>query len=212
MAHLIAGVRIPETMAAVEATRLAEGMTGPLIHRHSVRVFLFGALHARRLGLDADPELLHLAAVFHDTGLLEPFSATEQRFELDGADHARRFLQSRGFGRAAADTVWTAIALHTTPGVPGRMGPEVAAVHLGVLTDVVGHGRDALDPDDVDAILVAYPRGDFANGFLRACYDGQRHRPRTTDGTVNADVLEHFDPAYRRTTTVARIAASGWPT
>ena len=39
---------------------------------------------------------------------------------IDGADHARRFLRERGFSAAAAGTVWTAIALHTTPGIPGR--------------------------------------------------------------------------------------------
>ncbi|UZG58839.1 HD domain-containing protein [Rhodococcus opacus] len=131
MTEIIAGVEIPETQAAAEATRLVQDTTSPLIFHHSRRVFLFSTLQARELGLQPDPELLYLSSLFHDTGLLTPFSDVEQRFELDGADHARKFLLDRGFSAAAAEVVWTAIALHTTPGIPGRMGDEVAATHFG---------------------------------------------------------------------------------
>ena len=212
MAEVIAGVEVPGTTAVADASRLIRGMTSPLIYHHSRRVFLFGRIHAQRLGLEPDPELLYLAAMFHDTGLATPFSDAEQRFEVDGADHGRRFLLERGFPTAAADTVWTAIALHTTPGIPGRMGPEIAAIHLGVLTDVVGAGLDGLDADQVAEILAVHPRGDFKNEFLREYLDGLKDRPDTTDGTVNSDVLEHFIPDFRRTTTVERILGSAWPT
>jgi hypothetical protein len=211
MPHVIARVEVPDTAAVAEASRLVQATTGPLIYHHSRRVFLFGRIHAQRLGLEPDPELLYLAAMFHDAGLVTPFSGVEQRFEVDGADHGRRFLLERGFSTAAADTVWTAIALHTTPGIPGRMGPEIAATHLGVLTDVVGAGLDGLDPDQVAEILAVHPRGDFKNAFLRAYHDGLKDRPETTNGTVNSDVLEHFDPGFRRTTTVERILGSAWP-
>ncbi|NAS24488.1 HD domain-containing protein [Herbidospora sp. NEAU-GS84] len=211
MPEAIAGLEIPETTAVAEATKIAQDMTGPLIYHHSRRVFFFGLIHANRLGVKPDPELLYLAAMFHDTGLRTPFSEEEQRFEVDGADHARAFLAERGFSAAAADTVWTAIALHTTPGVPGRMAPEIAATHLGVLTDVVGFGLDGFAHGQLEEILAAHPRGDFKNEFLRVYVDGQKDRPETTFGTVNADVLEHFVPGFRRTTTVERILNSPWP-
>ncbi|MFE5406959.1 HD domain-containing protein, partial [Streptomyces sp. NPDC056580] len=133
MSEIIAGVEIPGTEAVAEATRLVREMTSPLVYHHSRRVFVFGAMHAHRLGLQPDPELLYLSALFHDTGLLTPYSDVEQRFEVDGADHARRFMLDRGFPATAADVVWTAIALHTTPEIPGRMGPEIAMTNLGVL-------------------------------------------------------------------------------
>jgi HD superfamily phosphodiesterase len=68
-------------------------------------VYFLGAIHAREVGLEPDPELLYLAALFHDSGLLTPFSDKEQRFEIDGADHARKFLLGHGLPTAAADTV-----------------------------------------------------------------------------------------------------------
>jgi hypothetical protein len=211
MSEVIAGVEVPETAAVVESTRLLWETTSPLLYHHSRRVFLFGHIHARRLGVEPDPELLYLAAMFHDTGLVTPFSDQEQRFEVDGADHGRKFLLERGFSSAAADTVWTAIALHTTPGIPGRMGPEIAATHLGVMTDVVGFGVGDLNTDQVNEILDAHPRGDFKNEFLRAYFDGFKDRPETTNGTVNSDVIEHFIPGYRRITTVERMLGAPWP-
>src|ERR1700754_3211782 len=131
MSEVIAGVDIPETAAVAEATRLVQEMMSPLIYHHSRRVFFFAQIHAHRLGVTPDPELLYLAAMFHDTGLVTRFSDAEQRFEVDGADHGRKFLLEHGFSTAAADTVWAAIALHTTPGIPDRMGPEIAAIHWG---------------------------------------------------------------------------------
>jgi hypothetical protein len=211
MPEVIAGLEIPETAAVAEATGLIQETTSPLIYHHSRRVFLFSLIHAHKLGVSPDPELVYLAAMFHDTGLLTPFSDAEQRFEVDGADHARKFLLDRGFPATAAETVWTAIALHTTPGIPDRMAPEIATTYLGVLTDVLGFGLDGLDRDQLDEILAAHPRGDFKNEFLRAYVDGLKNRPETTNGTVNSDVLEHFIPGFQRITTVERIVGSSWP-
>src|SRR6476620_937510 len=156
MTETVAGVEIPETLAVVEATSLMQRSTSPLIFHHSRRVFVFGSLMARQLELAPDPELLYVSALFHDAGLAMSASDVVQRFELDGADLARAFLLSRGFSAAAADVVWTAIALHTTPGIPIRMGPEVAATAHGVLTDVAGVGLDKFDDTQVAEITAAH--------------------------------------------------------
>jgi hypothetical protein len=211
MPETIAAVDIPETAAVAEATRFVRETTSPLIYHHSRRVYLFGRMHAHRLGVTPDPELLYLAAMFHDTGLATPFSDVQQRFEVDGADHGRKFLLERGFSTAAADTVWTAIALHTTPGIPDRMGPEIAATYLGVMTDVVGYGLESLPQEQLDEVLAVHPRGDFKREFLSAYFDGFKHRPETTNGTVNSDVIEHFLPHHRRITTVERMLGAPWP-
>lgn len=40
--------------------------------------------------------------------------------------------ERRGRLEGTAEVVWTAIAPHTTPGIPGRTGPEAAARSYGV--------------------------------------------------------------------------------
>ena len=210
MSEVIAGVRIPDSALAREATEVIRDTTNELIFHHSRRVFLFGYLQAGRLGIAPDAELLYIAALFHDTGLVAPYRSVDQRFELDSADAARGFLNAHGQTGYEADVVWTAIALHTTPEVPYKMDPVIAATTAGVETDVLGIRLDAISAPDRDAVTSVHPRPDFKNEILRAFTDGFSDRPETTFGTVNADVLEHFVPGFRRIDFVDVIKNSDW--
>jgi hypothetical protein len=212
MTTVIAGITIPDSTLAAEATELVRDAAPDLLFHHSRRVFLFGSLQGKRLGLTADPELLYVGAMFHDLGLTEKFRGQTQRFELDGADEARRFLTSHGIEETAIRKVWESIALHTTPEVPWRLEPEVALVTAGVETDVLGIGREDLAAADLAAVVAAHPRPDFKRQILAAFADGFRHRPNSTFGTVNADVLEHFEPGFRHTDFVDVILTNNWPT
>ncbi|MCW2734457.1 MAG: Diguanylate cyclase [Mycobacterium sp.] len=211
MTETIAGVTIPDSSLAKDATELIRDTTTELIFHHSRRVFLFGSLQSRQLQISPDPELLYVAALFHDTGLVSPYRGSAQRFEMDSADAARYFLISHGFSRAETDVVWTAIALHTTPEVPYGMDPVIAATTAGVETDVLGLRLDAIDAANIDAVTSVHPRPNFKAEILQAFADGFKDRPDTTFGTVNADVLEHFVPGFRRTDFVDVIKNSAWP-
>jgi hypothetical protein len=210
MIETIAGVEIPDSKVVTEATDLIKETTTPLIYHHSRRVFLFGTLQARKLGITPDPELLYVAALFHDTGLVPPYRSDDQRFELDGAEQAHAFLSSHGYSETEARTVWTAIALHTTPEVPYKMEPEIAATTAGVETDVLGLRLGNINADEIEAVTAAHPRPDFKRQILQAFTDGFAHRPDSTFGTVNADVLEHFVPGYRHIDFVDVIQHSPW--
>ncbi|WP_055480210.1 HD domain-containing protein [Sphaerimonospora mesophila] len=211
MTETIAGIVIPDSALAREATELVRDTATPLLYHHSRRVYLFGSLRGLRLGLRADPELLYVGAMFHDLGLTETYRRTDQRFELDGADEARRFLTSHGVPEADVRKVWEAIALHTTPEIPYRLEPEVALVTAGVETDVLGIGYADLDTGQIMAVTAAHPRPDFKRQILLAFKEGFEERPDTTFGTVNADVLEHFVPGFRRIDFVDVIQNSDWP-
>jgi HD superfamily phosphodiesterase len=207
----IAGISIPDTALVREATEFIRSAEDDVLFHHSRRVFLFGALHGRRLGLQPDAELLYVAAMFHDLGLTARHGSSTQRFEMDGADAARDFLLEHGVEQSDADKVWLGIALHTTPEVPARLGPEIALLATGVKTDVVGVGREALTPEAIDAVTAAHPRPDFKNRILAAFNDGMKYRPDTTFGTMNDDVLAHFDPTFKRGDLVDIILSSSWP-
>jgi hypothetical protein len=206
----IAGVVIPDTALVREATDFIRSAEDDVLFHHSRRAYLFGALHGRRMGLQPDPELLYVAAMFHDLGLTERYGTSSERFEIDGADAARDFLVERGVDQSEAHKVWLGIALHTTPGVPARLDPEISLLVAGVATDVVGVGREQLPPEALDAVTAAHPRPDFKNRILVAFNDGMKHRPDTTFGTMNADVLAHFDPTFERASMVDLILSSNW--
>jgi HD domain len=207
----IADIAIPDSALVREITEFIRDAEDDLLFDHSRRVFLFGALQGRRRGLQPDLELLYAGAMFHDLGLTRRYRASTLRFEVDGANAAREFLLQRGVDKADADKVWLGIALHTTPGVPGFLEPEIALVTAGVETDVLGIGRDDLSPEALAAVTAAHPRPDFKGRILAAFNDGMKHRPDSTFGTMNADVLQHFDPTFVRDNFVDIILNNAWP-
>src|SRR5438128_12651993 len=206
-----AGVAVPDTKLAAEATELVRDVTTDLVYDHSRRVFFFGSLQGRKRGLSFDPELLYIGAMFHDLGLNEQFRRSGRRFEVDSADEARKFLQSHRVPEDSIRRVWTAIALHTSPGIPPSMEPEVALVTAGVEYDVLGIGYDDISDSERAEVTALHPRPDFKRRILQAFTDGIAPKPETTFGNVKADVLEHFVPGFRRGDFVEVILNSAWP-
>ncbi|MFZ0120231.1 MAG: diguanylate cyclase, partial [Pseudonocardiaceae bacterium] len=149
--------------------------------------------------------------MFHDLGLTEKYRRTDQRFELDGADEARRFLTAHGLPEDRVRLAWLGIALHTTPETPYHLEPEVALVSAGVDTDVLGIGYADLGSTVIDAVVSAHPRPDFKRQILQAFTEGMKDRPDTTFGTMNDDVLAHFVPGFVRTDFVEVIQNNAWP-
>lgn len=211
MTETIATVGIPDTDLVRQATQLVRDAADDTIFNHSRRVFLWGSLKARTRGWQIDPELAYVGSLFHDLGLTDAYRTTEQRFEIDGADAARGFLLDHGRSEKEARNVWLAIALHTTPQVPLRLGPEVAVVTLGVETDVLGLELDQISDAERAAVVAAHPRPGFKKAILRRFYDGMADRPETTFGTMNDDVLAHFDSSFRRKNFVDIIESNAWP-
>lgn len=211
MTETIGGVTIPDTALVRDITAFVREREDDLLFDHSRRVFLFGALQGRRRGLTPDLELLYAGAMFHDIGLTDAYRESPLRFEVDGANAARAFLSDHGVPADEAQSVWLGIALHTTPGVPEFLAPEVALVTAGVETDVLGIGRELLAAPDLDAVVAAHPRPRFKERILQRFADGNLHRPRSTFGNVNADVLAHYDPTFTRDDFVEIIRGNSWP-
>jgi hypothetical protein len=207
----IADIVIPDTSLVREITEYIRDAEDDLLFNHSRRVFLFGALQGRRRGVEPNLELLYAGAMFHDLGLTERYRTSQLRFEVNSANAARKFLLERGVEEADADKVWLSIALHTTPEIPEFLAPEVALVTAGVETDVLGIDRDELSPEALAAVTAAHPRPDFKQRILAAFNDGMKHRPHSTFGTVNDDVLAHFDPTFKRENFVEVILSNTWP-
>jgi hypothetical protein len=194
----IAGIRIPDSTLATDTTSLVREIESDLLYHHSLRVFVFGSLQGQRRRLAYDPELLYIGAMFHDVGLVEGHRSDHDRFEVDGANAARAFLEQRDVPAEAIRVVWDAIALHTTPGIPEHKEPEVALVTAGVELDVLGLGYHDITDEQREQVLTALPRVNFKQEIIEAFSAGIAHKPHTAFGNVKADVLERTLPGYRR--------------
>jgi hypothetical protein len=211
MTLTIDGISIPGSALAREITEFVMDTESPLLFHHSSRVYYWGALAGRHRGLKFDYELLYAGAMFHDVGLTRRHSSADERFEVDGANAARDFLRDRGIGRQDIDTVWTAIALHTTPGIPRHMHPVVALVTAGVEMDVLGLAYSEYADAEREAVVRAHPRTpQFKEDIIQAFYDGIKHKPDTTFGNVKTDVLADKDPAFQRGNFCSVIRGSAW--
>ena len=209
---IVNGITVPDSTLARAVTEFVRDTETDLLFNHSSRVYFFGALAGRQRRLAVDHELLYAATMFHDVGLMPSHSSPDRRFEVDSANAARAFLDSHGVDPSDVEKVWTGIALHTTPGVPEFMHPVIALTTAGVEMDVLGLKYRDYPADMRDAIANAYPRSEaFKEDIIQAFYDGNQHKPGTTFGNVNADVLADKDPHVHRGNFCSVIRNSLWP-
>jgi hypothetical protein len=211
IAGLIDGVRVPDTKLAREIQEFIRDTETELLFNHSSRVYYFAALAGKQRGLHFDADLLYAGTMFHDIGLMPDYSSPADRFEVDGANAAAKFLKERGIPQQDIDNVWTGIALHTTPDIPKYMHPIVALVTAGVEMDVLGLTHHLYSDEVRNAIVAEYPRTpNFKEDIIQAFYDGIHKKPETTFGNVKADVLADKDPKFARGNFCSVIRNSAW--
>lgn len=207
----ISEITVPDSRLAKEINEMVRDTASDLLFHHSSRVYYFGALAGKRRGLKFDPELLYCGCMFHDMGLTKKHSSTDKRFEVDGANAARDLLKQHGIGQQEIDKVWTAIALHTTPGIPEFMDPIIALVTAGVEMDVLGLTYSQFSDAEREAVVKAHPRGDnFKENIIQAFYDGIKHKPDTTFGNVKADVIADKEAHFHAGNFCSLIRCSAW--
>ncbi|UGT68641.1 HD domain-containing protein [Nocardia gipuzkoensis] len=211
-------LNFPATPLADRANRLMAAELSPMLRNHSVRGFLFGRAVAEgqglRPGADYDEETMYLICALHDIGLADS-AGGEQRFEIDGADRAARFLEDNGVTDTRVDAIWDAIAAHTSgftdsPVWRRRRPPETWIAVDGIGVDVGGGPAD-LPPGFADLVHAAYPRlgGSRALGAAieaQALADPRKAPPASLAGAI----IRQRHPELPTHTWDAIVAMSGW--
>lgn len=206
----VAGITIPGSTIATQATALLLKHGTEFIYNHSLRVFIFSSLNAKRNSLDYDAELLYVASVFHDLGLVPHYSSPDLRFEVDGANAARDFLKGHSIAQDKLQLVWDTIALHTTIGIAEHKENEVALMYGGVGLDVMGEGYEHLSAEHREEIVGAFPRDDFKKKIIPTFFSGFAHKTATTFGNIKADVCAFMLPNFHRKDFCDCILHSPW--
>lgn len=203
-------IHLPNTELCLEATTLATRTYEPFLLNHSLRSYVFADALGQEEGLRYDRELLYVACLLHDLGLAST-TPVATRFEVEGADAARAFLESQRVGAREQEVVWDAIALHTTPVIPQRKGPEIALCQRGVAIDVGAAPITRLSPELVADCVAAFPRLEFKRAMLGALC-GLIHRNATVaaQSPTVAAVGERLVPGFARPHVVDVISSAAF--
>ncbi|WP_267307970.1 HD domain-containing protein [Mycobacterium barrassiae] len=171
---------LPDSKICSAAMELARDVSPVFLHNHCVRGYLFArelaATDGLRGGVDYDEEVVFLASILHDLGLTE-YASGDQRFEVEGADAAARFLHEQGLSGDRVTTVWQSIALHTSVGLGHRFGTEHAVCHSGIDLDVVGAQKDRLPSGFADRVHASWPRHNLGFAITEAIARGTQANP-----------------------------------
>ena len=192
----IAGIRIPDSSVAAAAADLVRTVSTPTLYNHCVRTYLFAALSFKKSATKFDEELVFLASILHDLGLVDAYMTDAERFEVDGADAAVAFLQQWHLPPNQLETVWDAIALHTSIGIVSRKRPDIAAVSLGSGADMGGIGLDQLAQADINEVLLYLPRLGFKREAIRTVLHICEKKPFATLMTAFAEVGRAHNPLF----------------
>jgi hypothetical protein len=174
-----AGIEVIDTQLVRDAVDLAQSSSEPFLYNHVMRSWLFAVVLADGMKIAPDPELVATAALLHDLGLTEKYAA-EGRFEVDGANAARSFLQARGVAPRQIQLVWDAIALHAHGSIALCKEPEVSVIFEGVAVDAVGYAFDKIPASQMKAILTEFPRLGMKKGITACFTKVAREKPQTT--------------------------------
>jgi hypothetical protein len=148
--------------------------------------------------------------VLHDVGLTEQGDG-DQRFEVDGADLAVRFLVEQGYPKPRAQVVWDAIALHTSPQIAERRGPEIALAQQGIVVDVAGAGADLLPARFADEVHARFPRLEVEDGLADAIVSQVLANPaKGAPMTLPGELVRQRVPSMHVPTWDDMVAASPW--
>jgi HD domain len=166
---------VPTSAAAVAALEVVRAYSSPALVNHCQRSYLYAVDLGLRRGIAFDVELLYVAAMLHDLGLVEAFDAHRRDFETAGGDVAWVFAAGAGWPLERRHRVARVIVDHMRDDVDQGADPEGHLLMLATSLDISARRTDDWDAQTVREVLAAHPRLDLAGEFV-ACFTDQAAR------------------------------------
>ena len=201
VSRLLAGVLVPDTPLITSAIEYARENTEPYLFNHVMRSWLFAVSLAQLNRTAHDGEVVAVATVLHDIGLAEAFNGP-LRFEVEGANAARKFGRSAGLDDRRCQLIWDVVALNSTPSIALYKETEVALSTAGIALDWGGWGYDSLPRARIAEIVEVFPRLEMKKRFTHAVCHIVETRPDSTYDNFARDFGERFAPGYQRPSVV----------
>jgi hypothetical protein len=194
-------VRLPDSPLITETIEYAHEVYEPYLFNHAMRSWLFAAKIGQAKGIDCDLEVVAIGTILHDIGLSAAVAGSD-RFEVNGADAARSFVEERGVSNRRAQLIWDLVALNSTPSIALHKEAEIALGTMGIGLDYGGFFFELIPSADMTAILQAFPRFKMKAKFAETCCRLVTAKPETSSDNFLRDFGERFVPGYKPVSTV----------
>jgi hypothetical protein len=193
----------PDSALARTAEERVRELSTPELYAHCLRTWAFSAMFARRDRVAHDPELLYLACVLHDLGLISAHDGHDPKaacFAVEGARAAHRLLRAEGAENQRALCVAEAISLHLNVTVPSALGVEACLLSKGVSLDTVGRRVESMPATALTAVAAHWPREGFTEWLVAATDRQAKIRPQSRsaflsrlgfEGLLRGNPLDH---------------------
>jgi hypothetical protein len=166
---------VPGGATAAAALEVASGHHSPALLNHSLRAYVWAAARGTAEGISFDPELLYVAALFHDIGLVPAFDSHTLAFEEAGGHVAQVFAAGARWPPERRKRLSDVIVRHMWPHVEVSTDPEGHLLSRATATEIVGRDAEDYPAGFRSEVLERYPRLDLAGEFL-ACFRDQATR------------------------------------
>ena len=189
------GMPVPDSALARRSRELIADVATPSLANHSVRCYAWAVELARHDRLRFDPEILYVAAMLHDIGLVPAYDLGGC-YEVDGAIAAERLVREAGEPESSARAVYDVIALHDDETLPPDPASEIVLLWDSAGTDVIGHRFADVRPAIIAGVLAAYPRLGFKRAFSALLVDQASRKPACPAASmIAAGILEEIAKA-----------------
>jgi HD superfamily phosphodiesterase len=186
---------LPSSQVCAYAVEVATTYCSPALVNHLFRAYIWAAALGTSDGVEFDPDLLFVAAMLHDVGLVDVFDSHTVPFEEAGGSVAWVFAAGAGWPPARRARLSEVIVRHMWPEVAATEDPEGHLLSRAAALDITGRGVDDLPAGFVAEVLEKYPRLTLVDEFLR-CFAAQAERkPQSRAATSMRNDLSTRMPA-----------------
>ncbi|WP_229874926.1 HD domain-containing protein [Amycolatopsis deserti] len=120
----LSDVPLPDSPVCLNAIDVAKTYTSPALLNHSFRAYVWAAAYGAVHDVAFDGELLFVAALLHDVGLVEEFDNHTVPFEVAGGHVAWVFAAGAGWPRQRRERLSEVIVRHMSNEVDPDEDPE----------------------------------------------------------------------------------------
>jgi hypothetical protein len=173
----IADLLPDETPATIAAREVVAAYSSAALVNHCERTYLWSAALGELTGIAYDRELLYVASMVHDLGLVPAFDNFRAAFEDAGGDVGWVFAAGAGWAPERRTRVKELVHRHMWKAVDPAFDAEGHLLCDGTSLDISGLNADTWPAEFRDEVLERFPRLGLPSEFLAAFQDQARRKP-----------------------------------